>query len=727
MPHSNRPDHVLRWRMLPEGEPRVITDIRDALIIREKALFLLTDMEGHVEVGNDSGFGLYHQDTRYLSGWELSLIGVEPVVLLSTAEEAFWMEQVMTNPELFDDAGNTLPSGSLQVRRQRVLDGAMVETTRITNYSTDELALTVQYGFAADFADIFEIRGFKRTQRGSTLETQLHSYGVIFRYRGTDGRRRQTRVRFRARPDELRADQAAFHITIPARSSHEITTRVTVDAISGSATVRRSIESIREEYQDWRRQGTEVITGNELFNRALGRSMADLRVLWMDQGGERYLVAGVPWYDTLFGRDALIAGYLTLPYRPQIAREVLVTLARLQGETHDEKREEEPGKILHERRECESAATGEVPFSRYYGSVDSTPLFLLLAAEYYRWTADLEFMRQLCPHLEAALKWIDDHGDADDDGFVEYQKKNPHGLDNQGWKDSWDGIVHQDGRLVAPPVALVEVQGYVYAAKRAIASVFDDLGDAARALTLRDQADDLRSAIERAFWVKSGYYGVALNGDKQLSTAVASNGGHLLWSGVPSAQRGQRQVDRLLRNDMFSGWGIRTLSSKAARHNPIGYHLGSIWPHDNALILAGCKRYAAEGVIHDVAHALFEAALTFPYFRLPELFGGAPRRAHQAPVPYPVACRPQAFAAATLPAILTSILGIVPDAPNNKLYLVNPSLPGWLQLVELLHLRIGTSTVDLAFRRSGGHTTVEVSNKQGDIEIVETPTWPDDA
>ena len=302
-------------------------------------------------------------------------------------------------------------------------------------------------------------------------------------------------------------------------------------------------------------------------------------------------------------------------------------------------------------------------------------------------------------------------------------KMNEKGLDNQGWKDSWDGIVDGQGDLVAPPVALVEVQGYIYAAKIAIAEVFEDLGEADRAKSLRKEAAKLRATIEERFWHRS-LYGMALNGVSELPPAVASNAGHLLWSGVPSRQRGKKQVERLMRSDMFSGWGIRTLTSNSSRFNPIGYHTGTVWPHDNALILAGFKRYGAEDALNTAAQGLFEAALTFPYFRLPELLGGSPRRQHQAPVPYPVACRPHAFAAAALPSILWSILGLVPDAPNGRLHLVRPHLPSWLNTVELSRLRVGGSSIDLTFHRSGGRTEVEVVDSDG-IDVVQTDRWPD--
>jgi len=549
----DRPSSLIRWRMLPDAEARVITHIREALIIREKDLFLMTDSEGHVEVGNDSGFGLYHEDTRYLSGWELTLVGVEPVVLLSTAEEAFWMEQVMTNPELLADTGERLPSGQLQIRRHRVLDRSMVETTRFTNYSSQEFDLTVQYGFAADFADIFEIRGLHRATPGTRLDSRTQANGIVFRYRGVDDRRRQTRIRFRPDPDEIRSNLAEFRLTIPPRASREIAASITLDGIAGTSAVRRSIEHVRKSHREWLRTSTEVVTGNELFNSAFARSMSDLRVLWMDRDDERYLAAGVPWYDTLFGRDSLLAGYMTLPYRPAITRDVLLTLAQSQGTITDPIREEDPGKIIHERRDCESARTGEVVFSRYYGSVDSTPLFVLVASEYYRWTGDLQFMARLRPNIEAALTWIDTYGDSDGDGFIEYMKMNPRGLDNQGWKDSWDGIVDVQGGYLAPPIALVEVQGYVYAAKLAAAGIFEDFGDAERASCLRKEAASLRTLIEDRFWTKSAY-GLALDGAKRLSTVVSSNAGQLLLSGVPCQANAEQQIKRLLTDDMFSGW-----------------------------------------------------------------------------------------------------------------------------------------------------------------------------
>ena len=715
------------WRMLPEGEPRVIEDIRDALIIREGGLFLLTDTDGSIPLNNDSGFGLYHNDTRYLSGWDLSLIGVEPIVLLSTAEMGFGEEQVMTNPELVNEQGEILPSGSLEIRRLRVLDEMLMESVQLTNFALVPLALTLQYQFDADFVDLFELRGIRCEQRGQLLRPRLHPAAVTFAYRGRDNVVREVSLQFARKPDLLDRHRAIFHLNIEPGKAEEIGVAIAVDrpAGPGRGSTQQSMLSVGESHSRWKESSTHVLTGNEMFNAALDRSIADLRVLWTDRGpGLSYISAGVPWYDTLFGRDSALAAMMSLAVRPELARDVLRCLTRLQGKVVDPTREEEPGKIVHEVRRGEMANTGDVVFGRYYGSIDSTPLFVLLAAEYYRWTADLELMRELQSSIDASLDWMERFGDLDGDGYLEYIKKAPGGLDNQGWKDSVDGIVDEEGNLLEPPIALVEVQGYVYAAKQKIADVYENLGDPARAKQLREEAAALRRRINADFWMPEGYYALALDADKKPARVVTSNAGQLLWSGVPSRARARSQIERLMRNDMFSGWGVRTLSSSARRYNPNGYHLGTIWPHDNALIMAGLKRYGAEAELNEVATGISDAAFAFPYFRLPELFSGSPRSAHHEPVPYPVANRPQAFAAAALPSLLTSILGLVPDAPHGKLYVVRPRLPFWLDFVRLAGLRVGEGTVDLIYNRRGSRTVVEVIGKTSPVELVQTRRWP---
>lgn len=713
--------------MLPEGEARVIEDIRDALIAREGSLFLLTDPDGGIPLNNASGFGLYHSDTRYLSGWDLSLIGVEPIVLLSTADLGFGEEQVMTNPELINESGEILPSGSLEIRRQRVLDHALIESVRLTNFALVPLTLTLQYQFDADFADIFELRGIRRRRRGHLLQPRIHPTGVTFGYRGLDRVSRSVRVKFRRRPDELEGRRAVFYLNIAPGKADEIGVVISVDHLAAApkASTSRSTLSVAQSHHEWKETSTRALTSNDRFNAALDRSLTDMRVLWTERGPDlSYISAGVPWFDTLFGRDSALASMMSLALRPEMAREVLRCLTRFQGKEVDTPREEEPGKIVHEVRQSEMANTGEVVFGRYYGSIDSTPLFVLLAAEYYRWTADLELMRELQPALNAALVWIDRYGDMDGDGYLEYKRKAARGLDNQGWKDSGDAIMDEKGALLEPPIALVEVQGYVYAAKMGIAQVYEALGDGQRARQLRQEAAALRRRLNSTFWMPDCYYALALDARKRPAKVPASNAGHLLWCGVPTKANARCQIDRLMQSDMYSGWGIRTLSSKSRRYNPMGYHVGSIWPHDNALIAAGFKRYGAEAELSELATAICDAAFAFPYFRLPELFSGSPRSAHHTPVPYPVACRPQAFAAAALPSLLTSMLGLAPDAPNGRLYVVRPRLPFWLDFVRLSNLRVGSVALDLIYHHRGTRTVVEVIGKTAPLKVIQTARWP---
>jgi glycogen debranching enzyme len=713
--------------MLPEGEPRVIEDIRDALIIRDDGLFLLTDPDGRIPLENDSGFGLYHNDTRYLSGWDLSLIGVDPIVLLSTAELGFGEEQVMTNPELINERGEMLPSGSLEIRRQRVLDRALIESVRITNFAPAPLELTLQYRFAADFADIFELRGIRRRRHGQLLKPRVHPAAITFTYCGLDRVSRRVRVQFRRMPDLLEPQRAIFHVNVEPGKAEEIGAAIAVDQLAGpgTASARQSMLSLRESHRHWKESSTRILTSNDMINVALDRSTTDLRVLWTERGPDlSYVSAGVPWFDTLFGRDSTLTALMSLAFRPQMARGVLRCLARFQGKETNTLRDEEPGKIVHEVRQSEMATTGEVAFGRYYGSIDSTPLFVLLAAEYYRWTADLELMQELQSSIDSALAWMDRFGDLDGDGYLEYQKKAPGGLDNQGWKDSADAIVDEEGTRLRPPIALVEVQGYVYDAKRSIAYVYEALGDVERAQRLRREAAALRRRLNADFWTSDGHYALALGADKRPARVASSNAGHLLWSGVPTQAKARRQIDSLMGSDMFSGWGIRTFSSSTRRYNPMGYHLGTIWPHDNALIATGFKRYGAEAELNEIATAISDAAFAFPNFRLPELFSGSPRSAYNTPVPYPVACRPQAFAAAALPSLLTSILGLAPDAPNGHLYIVRPRLPFWLDFVRLSGLRVGEAMVDLIYHRRGSRTVAEVIGKTAPLTVIQTRRWP---
>jgi len=707
-----------------------VQDIREALVIRERDLFLLTDMVGQVRPDNINGFGLYYADTRYLSGYELRFAAARPVVLLSTAELGYSSEQVLTNPTMLSLEGRTVPRGTVELRRLRVLEDVLEETLRVTNYNIFPVSLDLVFNFEADFRDIFEVRGYQREERGELSPPLRQDSSVALRYKGKDGRARETLLMFT--PEPLSIEQrgegvsVTFRVTLAHRESAAIRLVVSVDGRLEAAQGLERFGVVAHEYGTWLQQAARVYTDNDFYNAVLERSLADLRMLWNHDGHTGgYPAAGTPWYDALFGRDTCIVGMQTLAFKPEIARDALAVLARFQGKKFDAWRDEEPGKLLHELRHGELTRTGELPFSPYYGSIDSTPLFLLLAGEYYQWTGDLEFLAQLETNLRAALHWIERYGDVNSDGYVDYEKRSAKGLVNQGWKDSSDSIIHADGRLAEPPIGLVEVQGYVYAAQKSLAPVFAALGDADTAEQLLRDARRLKRAFNRDFWLQEGFYALALDGHGRPAASTTSNAGHALWTGVAYQNHASQVAERLMRNDMFSGWGIRTLSTTSARFNPYGYHLGTVWPHDNSLIAMGFKRYGFEDELNEVAMALFDAARAFPYYRLPELFGGAARSAHQSPVPYPVACRPQAWAAGAIPLITQAMLGFCPDGPHNRLYIVHPVLPAWLEHVQVEGLKVGRGEADLYYERRGRRTRVHVLDVRGGLKVETVRRWPE--
>jgi glycogen debranching enzyme len=453
-----------------------------------------------------------------------------------------------------------------------------------------------------------------------------------------------------------------------------------------------------------------VDTSNPLFNAIITRSFLDLHMLSMRQQNQTFFAAGVPWYVALFGRDSLITSIEMAAFEPDVGANTLRVLAAYQGKTVDDWRDEQPGKILHEIRRGELAGAGVVPHTPYFGSVDATPLFLLLYAQHFRWTGDLEFAKELLPNALAALEWIDRSGDVDGDGFVEYLTRSPEGIRNQGWKDSHDSVVHADGRMAEPPIALAEVQAYVYMAKLRVAEVLDALGDPARASLLHGEAQALRAKFNTEFWMEDA--------EKRQVRTVVSNPGHGLYCDIVDPEPAAQMARRLLAPDMFSGWGIRTMSKSAAAYNPMSYHNGSVWPHDNAFIAAGLKRYGFVKETNRVATAMFDAAIYTDYMRLPELFCGFTRRSPNRPVSYPVACSPQAWAAGAPFLILQAMLGISARAHENLLTVNKPQLPPWLNTVELRNLRVGDSRITLLFRREGDITGFSLLARDGDVRVI---------
>ena len=474
-------------------------------------------------------------------------------------------------------------------------------------------------------------------------------------------------------------------------------------------------------HRAWRHSSASVETSDVLAERALERASADLRLL-LNSGpgeGERYVAAGVPWFSCLFGRDSLITSLQLMSVRPQIARSTLMILARLQATEVDDWRDAQPGKILHELREGELARAGEIPHAPYYGTVDATPLWLMLLDEYERWTGDLDLVDRLWPNALAALRWMDEYGDIDGDGLIEYQRHSTRGLLNQGWKDSGDAIRNSDGSLGPAPIALVEVQGYAFAARRGLARLARLRGDVALAAAQDDAAERLRTRFEEAFWMDDAQtYALALDGNKRQVDGIASNAGHALWTGIAAPDRAASVARVLTGPGMWSGWGIRTLSSETIGYNPIGYHLGTIWPHDNGICAAGFARYGLVEEARLVAGTMLEATVHFREARIPELFCGFDRERSPLPVPYPVACSPQAWAAGSLFHLVSATLGMQPNAREHRLELLRPSLPASLAGLRLRNLRVGDALVDLAFSGAVESISVEVLRRTGDLDVV---------
>ncbi len=725
MTESDAPAAERHWEYRPDVFGGV-ENISDTLVVREQGVFLLSDAAGNITPGNRRGLGLYAGDTRHLSVYDFTLDGMKPVLLLSTADSGYSEDQVLGNHRTTTEDGRMVGRCTVELVRTRVLGTGLQESLTVTNYNPFPVTVRPAYYFDADFVDIFEVRGHARLHPGSLSRPQVDERSVTFRYFGADGVWRSTRIQFDRRPDLMTAYRADFILNLRPRESVQMRLQVSLDSRDEVAQDGDLLRHYQAEYGQWRGAFTGVHTDNESFNKIIERSTTDLRMLWtQDRQGWHYFAAGTPWFDALFGRDSIITSLQTLPFRHEIARDCLYLLARHQGQSVDTFNAEEPGKILHELRLDELSAIGELPYLHYYGSVDSTPLFLILAAEYYSWTADIDAMRDLRPSIFAAIDWIRRGGSRNRAGYLTYPTDSPNGLRNQGWKDSEDGVVHEDGALCEGPVALAEVQGYLYTVYRRLAPLLRALDEPEQAAALERQAARLRRRFNDDFWLDdTGTVSMAIDGQRRPSRARASNAGQVLWSRLISKERAARVRDMLLENDMFSGWGIRTLSEASPVYNPVGYHVGTIWPHDNAIIAHGLKLYGFRDEVNEVATALYDAARAFPSYRLPELFGGQARSPHQPPVPYPVACRPQAWTAGSMLHILRSVLGLAADAPAGKLYVVHPKLPVWLREVHLRGLRVGKGEVSISFYREKNRTRIQLRQSDG-ITVVPAASWPE--
>lgn len=675
--------------------------------------FVVLDSYGDIGASAGGQDGLFHCDTRFLSYLELVIDGLQPLLLGSNVRDDNSMLTVeLTNPDIFADGELVLQKDTVHITRNLFLwRGMAYQRLALKNFGDAPVQFRVTAYFGSDFADIFEVRGMRRAHRGVVSRRIASRDKVVMTYLGLDRKSRHTTVMFDPAPTELNTNSASYSISLAPQEEKAVFLTIGCEQAADErpAQFLRGFLAVRRELRQPARSAATVETSNVHFNEVLCRSMADMSMLLTDTPEGQYPYAGIPWFSTTFGRDGLITAMQLLWANPTVARGVLHRLASHQATEDIPDSDAQPGKILHEMRGGEMAALGEVPFAQYYGSVDSTPLFVSLFGRYIERTGDMETLSALWPNVEAALGWIDGAGDPDRDGFLEYQRANENGLTNQGWKDSNDAVFHADGRLAQGPLALCEVQGYVYDAKKRAAVCARLLGHYTRAEELETQARTLAERFEEKFWIPElNTYALALDGRKEPCRVRSSNAGHLLFSGIVRQDRGAIVAEELLRPRFFSGWGIRTIAKGEPRYNPMSYHNGSIWPHDNSLIALGFARYGAPEAVERVFKGLVDAAAYMELRRLPELFCGFQRGKGRGPTLYPVACAPQAWAAATPFALLDAALGFEFDPRAREIRLRNPRLPDFLDEVIIRDLRLGGTLVDFVVRRHGTEISVQL-------------------
>lgn len=684
--------------------------------------FVVLDSHGDIGASAGGPDGLFNSDTRYLARLELLLNDMQPLLLGSNLRnDNSGLTVDLTNPDIYDGDRIVFHKDTIHIVRTTFLwRGTAYQRIGLQNHGEQAASVALSLRFDNDFADLFEVRGERRERRGTGASELADPATVVLSYTGVDDIVRTSRLHFAPRPTRLTVNSAVYQIDLPPQQTTEIFLTVSCNKPETERPVAfyRGLLAHRREMRRAWSHTTSIETSNDVFNEVLCQSMADLNILMTQTPQGRYPYAGIPWYSTTFGRDGLITALQMLWIDPGIARGVLRRLAAFQAKTVDPLSDAEPGKILHEMRGGEMAALREVPFERYYGSVDSTPLFVLLAGLYVERTGDESILKELWPAIEAALGWIDGPGDPDGDGFVEYRRASEQGLANQGWKDSFDAIFHADGTLAEGNIALAEVQGYVFAAKRAAARCARALGLTDRAGELDRAAERLACRFEESFWLPDmGTYALALDGRKRPCEVRTSNAGQLLFTGMVREDRARLVAADLMRPAFFTGWGIRTVALGEARYNPMSYHNGSIWPHDNALIALGLGRYGLKHSVEQVFKGLFDAASYMDLRRLPELFCGFRREPRRGPTLYPVACLPQAWASATPFTLLEAALGLEFDPARSEIRLRNPRLPAFLNEMILRRLHLGESTVDLRLRRHDEDVSVEVLRTQGHVQV----------
>jgi glycogen debranching enzyme len=700
---------------------------RSRRALKHNDTFLVLDAHGDIGASAGGSDGLFQCDTRFLSRLELLINGKQPLLLGSSlSDDNFLLSVDLTNPDIVADGHVFFQKDMIHIARSIFLWKETIhQRIGVRNHGVSPVKLELTIKFASDFADVFEVRGTVRKKRGFSESRRIDSGKVRYVYRGLDSVVRQTTMHFHPLPTRLDTHQATYRLELAAGAAFSLVVVVSCENPGETAEVpfTRALLSARREMRATRAGAGSVATTNEIFNEMLCRGAADLNMLTTETSQGPYPYAGIPWFSTTFGRDGIITALQMMWIAPEIARGVLRRLAAYQAIINDPDADAQPGKILHEMRAGEMAALHEVPFGLYYGSVDATPLFVLLAGVYFERTGDQETIKELWPAIDAALRWMDGPGDADKDGFVEYQRLSADGLANQGWKDSFDAIFHADGKLAEGNIALVEVQGYVFAAKRLAARCARHIGLIDRARALESDTERLAEKFEAAFWCPElGSYAIALDGAKKACGVRSSNAGQVLLTGIASRKKALSVANALLEANSFSGWGIRTIAKGEARYNPMSYHNGSVWPHDNAMIALGFARYGLKDAVIRMFDGLFSAATYMDLRRLPELFCGFQRQRQRGPTLYPVACAPQAWASAVPFALLDASLGFEFDVQKMEIRLRDPRLPPFVDQITIKGLRLGSSEGDLRIRRrSSDDVALDVIHSKGTIRFSIVP------
>jgi glycogen debranching enzyme len=693
-------------------------------VLKSADTFAIFDRHGDIRPLSFENQGVFHEGTRFVSRWKLGINGASPLLLSSTVkEENDFLVVDLTNPGLHLDGDHSIPHGAIHLVRTIFLwEGNFFDRIEISNFSLRHVSLSLDLVFQADYVDLFEVRGTARKQRGRLLPAKVTADQVVLSYEGLDGVVRETRLHFSVPPRQITAEQVVFQVDLEPQQQKSLDSRVSCVSGShsnGEESFERAFGNVHTAYESYRKGMTEVETSNAQFNDWLRQSRSDLHLLLTPTQDGPYPYAGIPWFSCIFGRDGIITALETLWLQPEIARSVLSYLAARQASEVSPTKDAEPGKILHEERKGEMVALGEVPFGCYYGSIDSTPLWLMLAGHYYDRTADRTFIAELWPHIKRALAWIDCYGDSDGDGFVDYAQRAAGGLKNQGWKDSDDSVFHADGSLPTAPIALCEVQGYVYEAKLKGAQLAEVLGYREEADELRKAAERLRAVFHQHYWCEEiQTYALALDSGRQPCRVRSSNAGQCLFTGIAQPAAAARIKEGLVSNPFFSGWGIRTIPTSEARYNPMSYHNGSVWPHDNALIAYGLARYGYKDEALRVLSALFDASRFMDVNRMPELYCGFGRRRGEGPTLYPVACNPQAWSSASVFFALQACLGLRIEAATEKVYFDNPRLPEAIHHMEIKNLKVGSGAVSVNLVRHAEDVAISVRRLAGRTDVI---------